>query len=192
MNHFIRGNFISDLALCDEIIDFHKNCKNKFAGLIGRDGLRVDTEVKDSTDCILKQPLSGKYFLQLEKIVDDYVSTFIHAVCNGDWAIIENINIQHYAPGQGFKAWHCERPSVNQAARHLVFMTYLNDVTDGGETEFFYQEMKVRPEKGLTLIWPADWTFTHRGIPSLTQEKYIVTGWFNFAYPNTQEQNFKN
>jgi len=32
----------------------------------------------------------------------------------------------------------------------------------------------------LTLIWPTDWTFTHRGVPSLTEEKYIVTGWFNF------------
>jgi hypothetical protein len=66
-------------------------------------------------------------------------------------------------------------------SRHLVFMTYLNDVTDGGETEFFYQKLKVKPEKGLTLIWGADWTFTHRGITSPTQTKYIVTGWFNYT-----------
>jgi hypothetical protein len=59
-------------------------------------------------------------------------------------------------------------------------MTYLNDLTDGGETEFHYQQVKVKPEKGLTLIWPADWTHTHRGIPSETQEKYIVTGWLNY------------
>jgi hypothetical protein len=35
----------------------------------------------------------------------------------------------------------------------------------------------VSPKKGLTLIWPADWTFTHRGVPSPTQEKIITTGW---------------
>ena len=29
----------------------------------------------------------------------------------------------------------------------------------------------------MTLIWPADWTFTHRGVPSPTQEKIITTGW---------------
>jgi hypothetical protein len=62
-------------------------------------------------------------------------------------------------------------------------MTYLNDVTDAGETEFFYQKIKMKPEKGLTLIWPADWTFTHRGIASPTQEKTIITGWFNFPLP---------
>jgi hypothetical protein len=42
-------------------------------------------------------------------------------------------------------------------------MTYLNDVTDGGETGFFYQDVKIKPQKGLTLIWPAIWTHTHKG-----------------------------
>ena len=66
-------------------------------------------------------------------------------------------------------------------------MTYLNDVEDKGETEFVLQNLKVKAEKGKTLIWPADWTHTHRGIISPTQEKYIVTGWFNFMgrkHPN--------
>ena len=45
-------------------------------------------------------------------------------------------------------------------------MTYLNDVSDGGETEFYYQKLKVKPETGLTLIWGSDWTFTHKGITS--------------------------
>jgi hypothetical protein len=60
-------------------------------------------------------------------------------------------------------------------------MTYLNDVTDDGETEFYYQQVKFQPKKGLTVIWPADWTHTHRGIASMTQDKYIVTGWYNFT-----------
>jgi hypothetical protein len=59
-------------------------------------------------------------------------------------------------------------------------MTYLNDVYKGGETEFFHQQFKVTPKKGLTLIWPADWTYTHRGIVAPVEEKIIVTGWWNF------------
>ena len=59
-------------------------------------------------------------------------------------------------------------------------MTYLNDVNDAGETEFLHQNIKIKPEKGLTIIWGADWTFTHRGIPSPTEEKTIVTGWLSF------------
>ena len=58
-------------------------------------------------------------------------------------------------------------------------MTYLNSVEDGG-TEFKYQNLITPAKKGLTLIWPAQWTHTHRGQISGTKEKYIVTGWFNF------------
>ncbi len=59
-------------------------------------------------------------------------------------------------------------------------MTYLNDVEDGGGTEFYHQNLIVKPRKGKTLIWPADWTHTHRGVTSPTQEKYVITGWFNY------------
>ena len=59
-------------------------------------------------------------------------------------------------------------------------MTYLNDIDDGGGTEFKLQEMKVKAEKGKTIIWPSDWTHTHRGIVSPSKEKYIVTGWWSF------------
>jgi hypothetical protein len=90
---------------------------------------------------------------------------------------------RYYPPSGGYKTYHTERTGRGEpeGSRHLVFMTYLNDVDDGGGTEFYHQgPLVVQPKKGLTLIWPADWTFTHRGVPSPTQEKAIVTGWFNF------------
>jgi len=64
--------------------------------------------------------------------------------------------------------------------RLFAFMTYLNDVPDGG-TEFLYQNMTVRAEKGLTLIWPSAWTHMHRGRVSNTKEKYIITGWYSIS-----------
>jgi hypothetical protein len=101
----------------------------------------------------------------------------------GEWVISEPINIQKYNPGCCYKIWHAERTNSHPiyTKRHLVFMTYLNDVTDQGETEFLYQNVKVQPKKGRTLIWPADWTHTHRGIKSPTQHKYITTGWLSYV-----------
>ncbi len=95
------------------------------------------------------------------------------------FGIKEDFNIQYYKPGGGYKAWHSERANGTPmlTVRHLVFMTYLNDVEDGG-TEFLFQDLKIlSAKKGLTLIWPADWTHTHRSLISNTSEKYIVTGW---------------
>ena len=69
-------------------------------------------------------------------------------------------------------------PEISQ--RVLAWMIYLNNVTDGGYTEFPDQRKKFQPRVGDILIWPAYFTHPHRGIVSNTQTKYIATGWFNF------------
>ena len=63
----------------------------------------------------------------------------------------------------------------------MAFMTYLNTVNKDGETEWFHQKIKIKPEKGLTLIWPSDWTHVHRGIVAKEETKYIATGWFSYV-----------
>ena len=72
-----------------------------------------------------------------------------------------------------------KEPVQHLCKRKLVFMTYVNNVENGG-TEFYYQDIKCPAKKGLTLIWPADWTHTHRGVVDESNEKMIITGWFNY------------
>ena len=64
--------------------------------------------------------------------------------------------------------------------RMLAWMIYLNDVTEGGETEFPSQEIKFQPRTGDLLFWPAYWTHPHHGLPSSSQIKYIISGWFSY------------
>ncbi len=61
-------------------------------------------------------------------------------------------------------------------------MTYLNDVEDGGITKFEHFDIKIKPKKGKTLIWPAEWTHAHSGEVLNKGTKYIVTGWMNLSY----------
>ncbi len=200
---FIGGWFLPNLSICDELIDFWR-INSEFqrpgiAGGTGMDGTGVDTDIKDSIDITLTTqnppPVLKAYAVQLQEVMDAYKEKFYWAGAYSSYALMEPVNIQFYKPGAGFKQWHTERteshfPSVT---RHLVFMTYLNDVHDQGETEFFYQKIKVKPAKGLTLIWPADWTHTHRGIPSPTEDKFIITGWYNYiARPIFNEKQYRN
>ena len=191
---FILLEYIKDITICDELIDFYKkNSDLVQEGRISKDGVNrfIDKEIKESYDlCISPENLTIeknkcflKYFENLKEIVKIYKKTYTYCDSYSPWALIEPINFQHYRANGGFKKWHTERTTGIgiQAKRHLVFMTYLNDVTDGGETDFFYQRIKIPPKKGLTVIWPSDWTYTHRGIPSKTQDKFIVTGWFNYT-----------
>lgn len=181
LNNFIGAWTPSDTSVCDKLIEYHKSTPDKWEG--ARGGGHVDKTRKDSTDCWLTDPeLFREYNNYLQLLVTKYVEKYPWSNHYAPWKILEHINIQHYKPNGGYFVWHTERCSTHNIVRdrHLVFMTYLNDVEDGGETEWGHQNLRIKPEKGLTVIWPADWTFTHRGLPSPTQDKYIITGWFNY------------
>lgn len=89
--------------------------------------------------------------------------------------------LQKSETGGGFHTWHYEQgPGKNNRARFAVWMIYLNDVRDGGQTEFKYQEMNFTPQAGTLLFWPASYTHVHRAAPDLVGTKYIATGWLNY------------
>ena len=85
--------------------------------------------------------------------------------------------IQKTEPTQGYHSFHTENTTYDLYCRSMAWMTYLNNVKEGGETEFLYQKMKVKPKKGTTLIWPGGYTHMHRGNPPM-EDKYIATGWY--------------
>lgn len=71
--------------------------------------------------------------------------------------------------------------------RQVAILLYLNDVEEGGETEFFYQNIKAKPKKGSVIIFPSGFTHTHKGHIPLSDDKYVVTAWLLF---NRSEQLF--
>ena len=187
--NFIGEYFLEKVSICDKIINlFEKRKTEHRKGLIGTG--EVDISVKDSTDLSIspkdflleKNKIIANYIRLLQSCVDQYVSDYPECNSYSPWNLIESINIRRYNPGQGFKSWHTERCSNKPIIRdrHLVFMTYLNDVDISGGTEFKFQKKIIVPEKGKTVIWPSDWTHTHRGLVSDSQTKYIITGWFNY------------
>ena len=184
--NFIGTYFIKDLTICDEIIKYFKDLppNEKFEGRIGIMDNRIDYSRKKSIETLFHWDesvgsLSYRYAQELGRCSDQYIKEYPECNASRHWGIEEPVKIQYYTPGGGYPKEHCERAERNNN-RHLVFMTYLNDVEDCGETKFKLQNLKVKAEKGKTVIWPSDWTHTHCGVISPTQEKYIVTGWFNF------------
>ena len=182
LDNFICGWYI-DGDLCDAMIEYHKNTPHKWQAHSGYE-IQIDLTNKNSIDCkVYDTDLLRRYHIMLQECVNLYCDryTFLNNISR--WKTIEEPNLQHYIPPDGgYHGWHCERDRGDgpNGQRVMVFLTYLNDVSDKGETEFYYQKLKIKAEKGLTLIWPSDWMFTHRGIASPTQEKYIYTGWFSF------------
>jgi hypothetical protein len=180
---FIGGWFINK-SITDQLIDqFHKRSDLQNPGTVGN--YLSDPNKKKSTDIGISPYILDVPFSSYTQNVIDCVKLyykkykFAESLCDIN-GIFTMYNIQWYKPGEGFYIYHAERTDYKRTGdRHLVFMTYLNDVKNGG-TEFYYQNKKVPAKKGLTLIWPADWTFTHRGVISNKEDKYIATGWITF------------
>jgi len=189
MTNFI-GEYKIHESMCDKILEYYNNSDKKTEGRIGY--FKLDKDIKDSIDISVNfktSMLMKDYVKEIQNFTRQYCKSYIWAGREApEFDVVEDFNIQHYPPKGGFKKWHFEQvfderhlPNSYKERRHLVFMTYLNDVTDEGETEFFYQRRLIQPKKGLTVIWPASWMHTHRGIPSNTQDKYIVTGWISYV-----------
>ena len=190
-NSRLSPNFIGSWKieddLCNELVNYFETNKGKHQQ--GVTGLGLNKETKDRVDISLTPKdltLPGNevfhsYFKSLFECYKDY---------NNQWpflkSIIKNLdigafNLGRYEPGQHFQFLHCERGSLDNLSRLLAFMTYLNDVDEGGSTHFKHYDLEINPQKGLTLLWPAEWTHAHKGNTVLAGSKYIITGWLNIC-----------
>jgi hypothetical protein len=179
------GGYFIDNHLCDKLIEFTKNSKRD-AGVVYDAGKeRIDKKIKDSEDLRLDETseLGKKYVSELGDCLKLYLKKYPHINQIKKFGLYEQINIQYYKKGGGYKDWHCENSFAGtkvQNNRYLVYMTYLNSIADGG-TEFALQQLYVPAIKGLTLFWSAWNSHLHRSKVTHTSEKYIVTGWIGFT-----------
>ncbi len=190
--HFIGSWIIQPLSLCDDLIRFFEEHPDNQAQ--GKTAGGLNLEAKNSIDLTIRprelpqhdhQPVRA-YLDALFACHQDYLQQwpFLQNVLSK--AEISSFNLQRYKPGGHFLKVHSERTTLATSHRVLAWMTYLNDVKDGGSTEFVHQNLQVQPEKGKTLIWPAEWTHAHKANVLNSGEKYIITGWMHFP-PHTPQ-----
>jgi hypothetical protein len=168
---FIGSWTISPLSICDGLIAYFELNKNKQKKGVTGDGINLDA--KNSTDIKItpkdmKLPgneIFEKYFHNLYSCYQDYVTEWPFLATFAENLQISGFNLQRYQSGQHFQKLHTERSSLATLHRVFAWMTYLNDVDqeDGGSTLFSHYDLAIQPRKGLTLIWPAEWTHAHKG-----------------------------
>jgi hypothetical protein len=123
----------------------------------------VNTYIKDLTDLLNldEKEEQSKYFIFQKKFLTH-----------------ENFMIQKYNKNEGRFTYHNDfKVDWNKEKyRVITYIWYLNNVEIGGETEV-WDNFKIKPEIGKLLLFPACWTFPHRGIMPISDNKYIITGW---------------
>jgi len=174
-NNFIAGWYISK-SVCSNIIQVFKDnykyhdVKPSPRNYSGIDLFKLTNHIE----------LLNEYLENIQKCLENYIKLYPHSNEYMPFNLTE-ANLQCFKPNKYYDVYHHENNGDKESiTRHLVFITYLNDIKTGGYTEFLYQNTKIKPEQGLTIIWPCHWTHTHRGT-STPEEKFIATGWFNFT-----------
>ena len=183
----IQDNFIGIFDnffpkyMINGFLEYYKNAEKNFLTW-GRD----DKEFRDDYAAVLQgyqdKHIPVRYNTQefthifYKDIFSFYEKKFVHLKNAGAHSIFE-IKIQKTLPSQGYHIWHTENMERRFSLRFLAFILYLNNVEEGGETEFLYQQTRIKPVENRLVLWPAGMTHIHRGNPPLKGEKYIATGW---------------
>ena len=66
------------------------------------------------------------------------------------------------------------RSTGPSSKRFLVFIMYLSDVEEGGETSIPRYNIKCKPKAGRLLMFPPFWTHPHQGEKVIKGTKYQI------------------
>lgn len=165
--------------LCQRVIEAFDRDPNKRQGRAGRTGaVSLLADTKQSVD--LEIPSHGEWgeILQLihpkiQACVAHYLA--VSPVLRSFPLQATGYKIQLYPKQQGYFRWHADSVGKEVSNRVAALVLYLNDVAEGGETEFFHQSIKIPPRTGKLLLFPAGWTYMHCGHMPLSGDKYIIS-----------------
>ena len=177
----IYENAISD-EWCDKVIEYFENNINKTE--VRNEGGGSLHGIRDTFLELTNPEIASEFHNSVEKVFDLYRYKYPNILYP---LLISGYKIQKTLPTEGYHPYHIERGSIKVLNRVSVYTVYLNDVEEGGETEFLYQLKRIKPKKGTICIFPADYTHVHRGNTPFSGEKYIMTGWFEAILPKQEE-----
>lgn len=183
---FIDGIFDDDI--CNACIDCFDDLEDKGLTFSRKHfgqhfGQQADTSIfYNEVDAMLSEPMKDINDFVHNEIIESWQIRY-PIIDSGMYGGLYNaqMKMQKTRPSEGYHQWHSEGGSSwHDRNTVLAWMLYLNDIEEGGETEFLYQGVRAKPVKGRFICWPGGWTHVHRGNPPLKETKYAITGWINY------------
>lgn len=184
-----HGSFIFECEnalpafLCDDMVArFESNPDDQYQGRVGSK-MAEDSNLKKTTDLVVTakdhwQDVQNNLFRSLAMSLQEFSKLYSYF---GDLKRFKDsgYNLQRYQQGEYYH-WHIDADNEALASRQLVAIWYLNDVEQGGETDFYHQQVSIKPVKGKLVLFPPFWTHQHRAAEIEKGVKYIATTWITF------------
>jgi prolyl 4-hydroxylase len=173
--------------VCQQIIqEFYSQdiSIHKYSG-VSQSGLK--TSIKDTTDLqinsllsipfwknvstLLKAEIESNLVLYLQDLNIIWPESTIHEL------LLPVFQMQKYNAKRGKYVKHNDYSTDHSSQRIITYLWYLNDVTEGGQTTFWNDDLQIQPTAGTLLFFPAHIVFDHCGKMPISDDKYIITGW---------------
>ena len=164
-------------SFCNNVIEKFEQDDRKRQGQVGG-GVQLD--IKRSSDLSISELDDWKSYDQaffkslnggLKKYIRFLPEEYMKHRALSELGNDTGYQIQRTQPND-YYIWHHDQTTT----RLVTFIWYLNDIKDGGYTEFI-DGTRIQPEAGKLIIFPATWDFLHRGVSPKTETKYLCTGW---------------
>ena len=189
INNFIGifDNYFPDITI-DATLKWFEQEEKKKRVMSRLQSEKVSSNIKSDQSCVLRFNEHDGWLQEIPGLAENLmtaINIYLEEVPLKEYVETKelefnNMKIQKTSPGGGYHVWHVEACyTLDMLKRVLVFTVYLNDIEEGGETEFLYQNVRVKPVKGRVVIWPAYFPYVHRGNPPLKNDKYILTSWLS-------------
>ncbi len=182
--------------ICEEIILKFKRDERKAPGITTSGEVLLD--VKKSIDLNISilndwKDIDQILFDSLKIEIDKYnkkLEKFLNIAFWSNKIKDDGYNVKEYKPGDYYN-WHVDAFTHPDGwTRTIACIWYLNEVEEGGETEFGCG-YKVTPSKGKLVLFPASWNYPHRGLSPIKGNKYIITS-FIMSNDNPEEHFYES
>jgi hypothetical protein len=87
----------------------------------------------------------------------------------------EDFGLLKYQDGQEYRSHYDGGSSM--VPRIVTALCYLNGDYEGGELEFPNFKIKIKPEPGMLILFPSNYTYTHVAHPVTNGTKYSLVTW---------------
>ena len=171
---------VLDKNICNELIDifeksleFHERVENDRKPNFTQFNLTANSNLNEINSRVHNQVISKvlKYKKEYYKYIDNR--------CFPEKNSFEQFRIKKYnTDGNDLFDTHVDVMDHESSRRFLSFLFYLNDVEDGGETEF--EGLVIKPKSGRMIVFPPFWTFPHKGNAPRSNSKYIMSTYLHY------------
>lgn len=116
--------------------------------------------------------LDSMIFKSVNECLKNYCSIYDQAFITQD----EGYTLLKYKTGDYYRT---HKDDGKDSRRVISCVIYLNDDYEGGELNFPYLNVKIKPKKNSVLVFPSNYIYAHESLPVLSGEKLAIVTWLN-------------